>query len=193
MESAMAHLAASGPCCGRNSKRVPLMACCMKRTAMRKPKSSPLKRVNLQAARAMRARQISPESMLPKDPIRAAHAAAPAVQRRMQMQRTGRSMDNLSLTRERQRRRICQRAQHRCLHCILVFRVCGRGMPGYIAADVANGEQEDHGGCPDADPSCPGEKQLWTQLALTCSMSGKLSERDALGTCEPSVGRRAHP
>ena len=51
MYSAMAHLAASGPCCGRYSRRVPLMACCMKRTAMRKPKSSPLKRVNLQATR----------------------------------------------------------------------------------------------------------------------------------------------
>ena len=53
---------------------------------MRKPKSSPLKRVNLQATRTIRARQISPERVLPNDPIRAAHTAAPAVQRRMHMQ-----------------------------------------------------------------------------------------------------------
>ncbi len=62
-------------------------------------------------------------------------------------------MDELSCTREGRRGGVWQRAQD-----IYVFRVCGRGMPGDIAADVANGEQEDHGGSPDADPSCPGEK-----------------------------------
>ena len=46
-----AYPTALGPSWARNSRRVPLMASCMNRTAMRKPNSSPLSRVNLHATK----------------------------------------------------------------------------------------------------------------------------------------------